>query len=64
MLTDPLPAAPLWLANLQLDLIERLLVRADLPAMVIVSGLLSISVGRWPERVELDGWAAEVIRTG
>ena len=40
VLTDPLPEAPLWLANLQLDLIERLLVRPDLPETVIVSGLL------------------------
>lgn len=64
VLTDPLPPAPLWLANLQLDLIQRLLERADLPEVVIVSGLLSSQSAGGQERVEIDGWAAEVIRTG
>ncbi len=64
VLTDPLPPAPLWLANLQLDLIQRLLSRADLPEVMIVSGLLSSQSAGGQERVEIDDWAAEVIRTG
>ena len=62
VLHDPLPAAPLWLANLQLDLIQQLLQRGDLPAAIIVSGLLDTQTAGGAERVECDGWAAEVIR--
>ena len=39
VLTDPLPAAPLWLANLELGLLRRLLERADLPERILASGL-------------------------
>ena len=40
VLTDPLPPAPLWLANLELHLLEPLLRRTDVPPRVLVSGLL------------------------
>src|SRR5204863_3412814 len=33
VLNDPLPAAPLWLANLELHLLEPLLARPDLPPL-------------------------------
>lgn len=62
VLADALPQAPLWVANLQLDLIERLLERSDLPPAVIVSGLLASQSAGGSERVEVDGWAAEVVR--
>jgi ribosomal protein L11 methyltransferase len=62
-LKDPLPPAPLWLANLQLDLLERLLGRPDLPPAIVASGLLaSQTLGRPARRVVVDGWAAELIR--
>jgi ribosomal protein L11 methyltransferase len=64
VLVDPLPSAPLWLANLQLDLIERLLERPDRPQAIVVSGLLASQSAGGTERVEVDGWAAEVVRTG
>jgi ribosomal protein L11 methyltransferase len=63
VLADPLPPAELWVANLQLDLIERLLERADLPPAVIVSGLLETQTVGGAERLEVDGWAAEVVRS-
>ena len=63
VLADPLPPAELWVANLQLDLIERLLERADLPPAVIVSGLLETQTAGGAERLEVDGWAAEVVRS-
>jgi ribosomal protein L11 methyltransferase len=62
VLADPLPAAPLWLANLELKLLERLMRRPDVPEAVVASGLLaSETLGGHP-RVEVDGWAAEVLR--
>ena len=62
VLTDPLPAAPLWLANLELGLLERLVLRPDLPSAVVASGLLaSETLGGHP-RLVVDGWAAEVLR--
>ena len=36
--------------------------RGDLPAAIIVSGLLDTQTAGGAERVECDGWAAEVIR--
>lgn len=62
VLCDPLPSAPLWLANLQLDLLEPLLRRDDLPPTLVASGLLASQTLGGRERVELDGWAAEVLR--
>jgi ribosomal protein L11 methyltransferase len=65
VLADPLPAAPLWLANLQLDLLERLLERPDLPPAIVASGLVAgqTLAGRAAVRaqVEVDGWRAELV---
>ncbi|MGN6380847.1 MAG: 50S ribosomal protein L11 methyltransferase [Gaiellales bacterium] len=69
VLADPLPAAPLWIANLQLDLLERLLARPDVPSSVLASGLtadqslagLGVEVAH---RAEVDGWAAELVSPG
>jgi ribosomal protein L11 methyltransferase len=61
VLADPLPAAPLWLANLELHLLQPLLRRPDLPARVLASGLLeSQTLGGHPRSV-VDGWAAELV---
>ncbi len=62
VLADPLPGAPAWIANLELPLIERLLRRPDLPPVLVVSGLLASQTAGGGERVEVDGWAAELIR--
>jgi ribosomal protein L11 methyltransferase len=65
VLADPLPAAPLWLANLQLDLLERLLGRPDLPPAILASGLVAgqTLAGRAAVRAhaEADGWRAELV---
>jgi ribosomal protein L11 methyltransferase len=61
VLVDPLPEAPLWLANLELHLLEPLLGRRDRPPLVLASGLLeSQRLGDGPRRV-VDGWAAELV---
>jgi ribosomal protein L11 methyltransferase len=62
VLSDPLPTAPLWIANLQLDLLERLLARPDLPPLLLVSGLLASQTLEGSARAVVDGWAAEVLR--
>jgi ribosomal protein L11 methyltransferase len=49
-LVDPLPAGPVMLANLQLEILEPLFRRDDLPPTVIVSGLLE------RERFHPTGW--------
>jgi hypothetical protein len=62
VLVEPLPAAPVWLANLELHLLEPLLRRADRPPLVLASGLLeSQRLADGPRRV-VDGWAAELVR--
>ena len=61
VLTEPLPAAPLWLANLELHLLEPLLARPDRPPMVLVSGLLTDQTVGGGVRAEVDGWAAELV---
>jgi ribosomal protein L11 methyltransferase len=61
VLADPLPDAPLWLANLELGLLRRLLRRPDLPGCVLASGLLASESLGGDARVVVDGWAAEVI---
>jgi ribosomal protein L11 methyltransferase len=61
VLADPLPPAPLWLANLELGILERLLERADLPARILASGLTADQTLGGSPRAEVDGWAAEVI---
>lgn len=61
VLADPLPGAPLWIANLELGLLRRLLERTDLPARILVSGLLGAETVGGGERVVADGWAAELV---
>jgi ribosomal protein L11 methyltransferase len=61
VLSGALPAAPLWLANLQLDLLERLLGRPDVPPVVLASGLLADQTLGGRGRVVVDGWAAELV---
>ena len=61
VLADPLPEAPLWLANLELGLLQRLLRRTDLPRRIIASGMLGSETVGGAERVVADGWAAELV---
>jgi ribosomal protein L11 methyltransferase len=61
VLSDPLPPAPLWLANLELGLLQRLLERPDLPRRIVASGLTADQTLGGDLRAETDGWAAEVI---
>jgi ribosomal protein L11 methyltransferase len=61
VLRDPLPEAPLWIANLELGLLRGLLRRPDLPARILVSGLLGEETVGGGERVVADGWAAELV---
>jgi ribosomal protein L11 methyltransferase len=61
VLADPLPAAPLWLANLELHLLEPLLRRPDVPPRVLVSGLLDSQTLGGARRAVVDGWAAELV---
>jgi ribosomal protein L11 methyltransferase len=61
VLVDPLPAAPLWIANLELGLLRRLLERTDLPARILASGLLGEETVGGAGRVVADGWAAELV---
>lgn len=62
VLADPLPQAPLWIANLELALLRRLLRRPDLPGCILASGLLAPETLGGGERVVVDGWAAELVR--
>jgi len=61
VLGDPLPEAPLWIANLELGLLRRLLERTDLPPRILVSGLLGRETVGGGARVTADGWAAELV---
>jgi ribosomal protein L11 methyltransferase len=61
VLADPLPEAPLWIANLELGLLQRLLRRTDLPRRIIASGMLGSETVGGAERVVADGWAAELV---
>jgi len=61
VLRDPLPPAPLWLANLELGILERLLERDDLPLRILASGLTADQTLGGGARAEADGWAAEVL---
>ena len=61
VLADPLPAAPLWIANLELGLLGRLLRRPDLPECILASGLLDPETVGGSERTVVDGWAAELV---
>ena len=60
VLTDPLPPAPLWLANLELHLLEPLLRRPDCRRRCWSRGCWRQTVGGG-ERAEVDGWAAELV---
>jgi ribosomal protein L11 methyltransferase len=62
VLADPLPAAPLWIANLELGLLRRLVRRPDRPGCILASGLLAPETLGGGERVVVDGWAAELVR--
>jgi ribosomal protein L11 methyltransferase len=62
VLVDPLPPAPLWIANLELGLLRSLLERPDLPPRILVSGLLDPETVGGGERVVADGWAAELVQ--
>ena len=62
VLADPLPPAPLWIANLELGLLRQLLERPDLPPVILASGLLDPETVGGGERVVCDGWAAELVR--
>jgi len=61
VLFDPLPAAPLWLANLELRLLEPLLARTDRPPLVLASGLLASQTVGGGRRCVVEGWAAELV---
>jgi ribosomal protein L11 methyltransferase len=61
VLVDPLPEVPLWLANLELGLLRRLLRRADRPERILASGLLAAETVGGGDRVVVDGWAAELV---
>jgi len=61
VLADPLPPAPLWLANLELHLLEPLLRRPDRPPLVLASGLLERQTLGGRPRAVVDGWAAELV---
>ena len=61
VLSDPLPPAPLWLANLELHLLEPLLRRPDRPPLVRASGLLERQTVGGARRAVSDGWAAELV---
>jgi ribosomal protein L11 methyltransferase len=62
VLVDPLPPAPLWIANLELGLLRSLLERPDLPPRILVSGLLDPETVGGGGRVVADGWAAELVQ--
>jgi ribosomal protein L11 methyltransferase len=68
VLADPLPAAPLWIANLQLDLLERLLRRPDVPPLVLGSGMVQgqtlAGLGAVLDTAAADGWVAELVAPG
>ena len=61
VLADALPPAPLWLANLELHLLEPLLRRSDRPPLVLASGLLERQTLGGSRRAVVDGWAAELV---
>ena len=66
VLADELPAADLVVANIELRAVERLLARRP-AATAVTSGYLAHERPAAPgwasvARVELDGWAADVLR--
>lgn len=68
VLTDDLPTVDLVVANIELSVVEALLTRRPAPN-AIVSGYLTSDVPSSPgwgpvHRLELDGWAADVLVAG
>lgn len=65
VLRDRLPPAPLWIANLQLDLLQRLLERPDLPPLVLASGMVEgqtlAGQAELRDTAAADGWVAELV---
>ncbi len=65
VLVDPLPDAALWIANLQLDLLERLLSRPDLPPRILASGMVEgqtlAGLAGVLDTAVADGWVAELV---
>jgi ribosomal protein L11 methyltransferase len=65
VLVDELPAADLVVANIELPIVERLLLRGPAP-IALTSGYFASKrpdVAGWDavERLELEGWAADVL---
>jgi ribosomal protein L11 methyltransferase len=65
VLADPLPAAGVVVANIELRAVERLLERVEAD-LAVTSGYLasdSIAAPGWTpvERLELEGWAADAL---
>ena len=68
VLADPLPAADVALANVTLDVVERVAARVD-AARLIASGYLVANepeLGGWKHerRLQADGWAADLLVRG
>jgi ribosomal protein L11 methyltransferase len=66
VLVDELPRADVLVANIELAIVERLLERVA-SSVAVTSGYLQSEIpteGGWTriDRVELDGWAADVFR--
>ena len=67
VLHDPLPESDVVVANIELDVVERLLTRVQ-ASVAVTSGYLATqapNVPRWHSvaRLELDGWASDVLET-
>jgi hypothetical protein len=65
VLADELPRADVVVANIELAVVERLLLRRPAP-VAVTSGYLASDAPRidgWNlvERIELEGWAADVL---
>jgi ribosomal protein L11 methyltransferase len=66
VLVDELPRADVLVANIDLAIVEQLLERVACP-IAVTSGYLQFEMPTEPgweriDRVELDGWAADVLR--
>ena len=66
VLVDELPRADVVVANIELGVVERLLARVD-AREAVTSGYLAVeqpATGSWQpsERLELEGWAADLLR--
>lgn len=65
VLSDELPAADVLVANIELAVVERLLTRVTAPVAVtsgyLVGDVLRATGWRRRARLEIDGWAADVL---